>query len=346
VPISVARRAGAPPGFVDAHQTSNLSQDLLMDLYFDAMDPEAVGDLRAELRAYFGRHAEPGSDLDGAELAVGELLSNVVRHAPGPAWVHVDWSSERPLVEVHDLGPGFELTPTLPDDPLATSGRGLFIVAHLTTELARAAKRAGGSKVSVMMPVKRTRQASYDPPRSHRDALPAPEEAAPDGTIGRESFLRALVVELARAVENHQGPDVAEAAVAQVGANVGDRIEEEYRRARGIVGRLSAAQIADLYVRLKAAIGGDFYVIEVDEDKIVLGNRACPFGEVVTGAPGLCRMTSSVFGGIGARNAGGASVVLEERIAVGDPECRIVVSLGPKSRGHSGSAHDYAAEAR
>ena len=82
-------------------------------------------------------------------------------------------------------------------------------------------------------------------------------------------------------------------------------------------------------------------VIEASPEKIVLGNRACPFGEVVTRAPGLCRMTSSVFGGIAARNTGGAAVVLEERIAVGDPECRIVVWLGADKPGRFEAAHDY-----
>lgn len=33
------------------------------------------------------RHADPTSDLDSAEVAVSELLSNLPRHAPGPAWV-------------------------------------------------------------------------------------------------------------------------------------------------------------------------------------------------------------------------------------------------------------------
>jgi hypothetical protein len=42
----------------------------------------------------------------------------------------------------------------------------------------------------------------------------------------------------------------------------------------------------------------------------------------------LCRMTSSVSGGIAARNSPhGAGVLLEERIALGDPGCRVVVYL-------------------
>jgi len=147
---------------------------------------------------------------------------------------------------------------------------------------------------------------------------------------------------MARSVEGEEGPEVAEALVAQVGTNIGGRMEEEYRRARDLVGALRPDQVADLYVRLKA-INGDFYVIEANEDRIVLGNRACPFGEAVKQATGLCRMTSSVFGGIAARNFGEASVMLEERIAVGDPECRVVVSLSPQASKEASPAHSYTA---
>lgn len=312
-----------------------------MDLFFDATDRTAVTDLRAELGRYFRRHAMAGSDVDGAELAVSELLSNAVRHAPGPAWLRVDWSERRPRVEIHDLGPGFDPATLAPRDPRTPGGHGLVLVAHVADELKTAAKQAGGSRVSAVMPVERDVERSHDPAPQARGALPAPEEARTDGTFGRESFLRALVVQLAHAIERQDGPDAAEAAVAQVGADVGGRMEDEYRRAREIVEALAPEQIADLYIRLKAAIGGDFYLIDADEDKIVLGNRACPFGDAVKRAPGLCRMTSSVFGGIAARNTGGAAVVLEERIAVGDPECRVVVWLGERARGRFDFAHDY-----
>jgi hypothetical protein len=62
--------------------------------------------------------------------------------------------------------------------------------------------------------------------------------------------------------------------------------------------------MTDLFVRLKRAIDGDFYVIAVDERRIILGNHRCPFGAIVQREPALCRVTSSVFGGIAARNAG------------------------------------------
>jgi DNA-binding NarL/FixJ family response regulator len=118
-------------------------------------------------------------------------------------------------------------------------------------------------------------------------------------------------------------------------------MEEAYRKARLISGRLSPGQMADLYVRLKGAIDGDFYVIEADEQKIVLGNRKCPFGDVVQRQPGLCRMTSSVLGGIAARNAGESAVVLEERIAFGDPECRVVVWLDHSETSDPDAADRY-----
>jgi DNA-binding NarL/FixJ family response regulator/anti-sigma regulatory factor (Ser/Thr protein kinase) len=296
--------------------------------------------LRKEITAYLRRHGEPDSDFAGAEIVVAELLTNAFEHAPGPAWARLGWNEEKAKLEVHDLGPGFELDLKLPEPP-ADRGRGLFLANTLADDLARAAKRAGGSLVSATLPVRRAPSASYDPPQS-TFASPAPEEASSDGTFGKESFLRALVVELAQSVDSGQGPGAAEAAVAQVGANVGGRMEDAYRQARAIAGKLSPEQMADLFVRLKGAIDGDFYLIEADERRIVLGNRRCPFGPVVQRQPALCRMTSSVFGGIAARNAGGSAVDLQERIALGDPECRVVVWLGSQARSHRDSAHHYA----
>jgi hypothetical protein len=80
-------------------------------------------------------------------------------------------------------------------------------------------------------------------------------------------------------------------------------------------------------VDLKRRIQGDFYVIDQDDEKIVLGNRACPFGDKVLDRPSLCMMTSNVFGSIAAENLGYAKVELQQTIAQGNPGCRIVVHL-------------------
>ena len=50
---------------------------------------------------------------------------------------------------------------------------------------------------------------------------------------------------------------------------------------------------------------------------------------MVREAPELCRMTSSVFGGIAARNFGYAKVDLRQRIAVGDQQCEVCIHTDP-----------------
>jgi predicted ArsR family transcriptional regulator len=169
-------------------------------------------------------------------------------------------------------------------------------------------------------------------------------EARTEGAFGKEAFLRALVVEMSRTIEAHHGPDAAEAVIAQVGTDVGGQMETEYRVATEIVGALTPEQLGECYVRLKHAIDGQFSVVEATRERIVLENRRCPFGEAVRHAPALCRMTSSVFGGLAARNhPDGATVLLEERIAVGDPGCRVVVFLGPAPDDVAPFAHRYRA---
>lgn len=298
-----------------------------MDWLLSPATPEAGSELRVEVGGFLRRHCADVADLTGAELVVSELVANAVDHAGGLIWVSVDWTHRQPIITVHDLGPAFDLDLSFPD-VAAERGRGLWLVSRFARDLAVAGKRSGGNRVSATLPVARKEEVSFDPPPRSRNPLPVPDEAGADG-FGRESFLRALVVELSRTVEEAQGPLTAERVVAHVGATVGGQMEEEYRRARAVVGRLAPGQIADCYIRLKAAIDGDFYVIEVDDDRIVMGNRRCPFGDTVLQSPSLCRMTSSVFGGIAARNGGSAVVLLEERIAVGDPECRVTVLLNP-----------------
>lgn len=296
-----------------------------MDWYLPP-DHAASSQLRSEVRQYLERHAAPGSDLDGAELAVSELLTNAIEHSGHDVWVSLDWGRVKPVVTIHDLGPGFALEQG-PDDGDLTRGRGLTIASHLTDELSVASKRAGGNRVTAVLDVERAEVPDLDPGVSVAGRLPEPAEAEA-GYFAREPFLRALTVELAHAVDLHQGPSEAEAAIAQVGANVGGRMEDAHRSHLGIEGDLESAQIADFYISLKAAIGGDFYIVSADDERIVVGNRRCPFGEAVQHAPSLCRMTSSVFGGIAARNTGReVAVHLEERIAVGDAECRVTIWL-------------------
>ena len=294
--------------------------------------------LRGELTGFLRRHGAEPDAVDDAGLIVSELLGNAVEHANGPVWVTLDWSAPRPELVVHDLGPTFSIDALALPDTDSARGRGLWLVSQLAADLDVVAKRGVGKRIRTVLPLTRRVEPSFDPPQRQVNPLPGLDEAGPEG-FGRESFLRALVVELARTAENGHGPASTERMVAQVGATVGGQMEEEYRRAREIVGRLTVDQVADCYLRLKGAIDGDFYIISVSEDRIVLGNRRCPFGDTVRRAPALCRMTSSVFGGIAARSHGDAVVLLDERIAVGDPECRVTVLLGAAARNNPAGHH-------
>lgn len=151
-----------------------------------------------------------------------------------------------------------------------------------------------------------------------------PLDSLPDIPLERDLFLRSLIRELAGTLEKVVGLSEASGYVSVVGAAIGAQINDAYRSALQVE-RLSRGEVRDVLIDLKRRIQGQFYVIEETEDRLVLGNRACPFAEKVIGRPSMCMMTSNVFGHIAAENLGYGKVVLQETIADGHPECRVVV---------------------
>lgn len=161
-------------------------------------------------------------------------------------------------------------------------------------------------------------------------------------TIGleRDVFLRTLIRELSGTLQDVVGLDEAAGFVSIVGQRVGDQINLSYRNALG-VDKLTIEQVAEVLVDLKRRIQGDFFIIEQSDEKIVFGNRACPFAEKVIGRPSMCMMTSNVFGTIAAENTGYAKVSLEETIAEGAPGCRVVVYLKPRADAAQAHGREY-----
>lgn len=137
-----------------------------------------------------------------------------------------------------------------------------------------------------------------------------------------------MINSFAKSLEETVGLDEAAGYVALVGSEVGAWLEEEYQRSAGKE-KFRPQEVAELLVDLKNRIGGDFFVVSVDQEKIVLGNRKCPFGEMSLGRPSLCRMTSNVFGRITANQLGYARVDLQETIAAGSDGCRVIIHLKP-----------------
>ena len=158
--------------------------------------------------------------------------------------------------------------------------------------------------------------------------------------LERDVFLRNLLRHLAGTLQDVVGLQEASGFVSVVGQEIGDEINRTYKNALA-VSNLSRDQVGEVLVDLKRRIQGDFYIIEEDEDKIVLGNHACPFGEKVIGRPALCMMTSNVFGSIAADNLGYSKVVIEQAIALGDPGCRVVVHLKPTPEAAASPGREY-----
>ncbi|HEX8201882.1 MAG TPA: methanogen output domain 1-containing protein [Isosphaeraceae bacterium] len=158
--------------------------------------------------------------------------------------------------------------------------------------------------------------------------------------LERDVFLRTLIRELSGTLQDVVGLEEASGFISVVGQRIGDQINEGYKAALGVEG-LSRPQVAEVLVDLKRRIRGDFFVIEQDDEKIVLGNRACPFAEKVLDRPAMCMMTSNVFGVIAAENLGYAKVVLEEAIARGNPGCLVVVYLKPTPEAEAAPGREY-----
>lgn len=158
--------------------------------------------------------------------------------------------------------------------------------------------------------------------------------------LERDLFTRMLIRELSGTLQDVVGLEEASGFISVVGQHIGDQIDREYRQAWRVPA-LSREQVRDVLIDLKRRIQGDFCVIEESEEKLVLGNRRCPFGDKVRDRPALCMMTSNVFGSIAAENLGYAKVALEATIANHHPGCRVVVYFTPTPDAQAAQGREY-----
>jgi predicted ArsR family transcriptional regulator len=161
-----------------------------------------------------------------------------------------------------------------------------------------------------------------------------------DLPLERDVFMRTLLRELAGTLQDVVGLEEASGFISVVGQRMGSQLNAGYRQALQVA-KLDRRQVGDVLVDLKRRIRGEFFIIEEDDEKIVLGNRVCPFADKVIGRPALCMMTSNVFGSIAADNLGYAKVVLEETIAQGAAGCRVTVYLKPTSQAQEAIGREY-----
>lgn len=158
--------------------------------------------------------------------------------------------------------------------------------------------------------------------------------------LERDYFLRSLIRELSGTLEDVVGLEDASGYISVVGHNMGDWMNQQYKKGLE-VSKLTREQVVDVLVDLKRRIKGAFYIIEENEEKIVFGNKACPFAEKVEGRTSMCMMTSNVFGTIASENLGYAKVSLEKTIARGDSGCQIVLYLKPTEEAQACEGREY-----
>lgn len=121
---------------------------------FQADDASNAAHARGAFTAYLSQRNVDEESLESAVSVFGELVSNVVRHAPGPIEVELRWD-DSPMLYVRDRGPAFSgRNRALPEDLLAESGRGLFLIHAYASAPVVKRRFDGGNEVCVRLPTK------------------------------------------------------------------------------------------------------------------------------------------------------------------------------------------------
>jgi anti-sigma regulatory factor (Ser/Thr protein kinase) len=121
---------------------------------FQSIEANGAYEVRHDMLRYLEARAAEGSDLPAALLIFGELVANVVRHAPGPIAVDLFWEDGYGVLRVVDSGPGFDWNgrAELPES-LAESGRGLYIVHAVAAKFRVRKLPGGGTEATAWLPV-------------------------------------------------------------------------------------------------------------------------------------------------------------------------------------------------
>jgi anti-sigma regulatory factor (Ser/Thr protein kinase) len=122
---------------------------------FDADNAKSAQHARGEFLARLQAEASPESDLGASEIIFGELVGNVVRHAPGAIDVTLEWEGSRALLHVIDRGNGFEYAPPAEIDLLREEGRGLWLIHQFAVFTSIEYLPGYGTHVTVELPVRR-----------------------------------------------------------------------------------------------------------------------------------------------------------------------------------------------
>jgi len=144
----------SPQGAVDVARIVRLRAD---------SGPGSLTVVRRRVRRVLAETPLPPEAIEDLELAVGELLSNVCRHAypssVGPVFVEVSRTERRVTVLVIDRGAARAI-PAIPAEPpqdVRPGGRGLYLVSRVADEMVFAVNPIGHgliARVSKWVPLR------------------------------------------------------------------------------------------------------------------------------------------------------------------------------------------------
>lgn len=119
---------------------------------FQADDASSAEHARNAFLAHLRQRGLSAEEVHAAVLVFGELVANVVRHAPGPIEIELYWPESELIIYVRDRGPEFmAAVPALPSDPMSEGGRGLFLVGNFAASQTVTRRFGGGNEVCVRL---------------------------------------------------------------------------------------------------------------------------------------------------------------------------------------------------
>jgi anti-sigma regulatory factor (Ser/Thr protein kinase) len=97
-------------------------------------------------------HRQSSIDEVASSAIFCELITNVMRHSPGPIRISMYKQGADVLLRVEDDGTMFSLDPHLPENIADENGRGLFIASQYARQLRLESNPAGGKAIIAILP--------------------------------------------------------------------------------------------------------------------------------------------------------------------------------------------------
>ena len=111
--------------------------------------PDAGRRVRSEIRHMLALEGLDEEQLSAFDVIYAETVANLIRHAGGTAEFLLQRQPDRFVLHVLDKGPGFQISPRLPNDLFSENGRGLYLIAKLADGFSVERRPGGGSHARI-----------------------------------------------------------------------------------------------------------------------------------------------------------------------------------------------------